>query len=69
LPARPGKFEANKKTLAATQRSFEYSQKRYKIGMLNTIDLITNQNNYFNARNDLLYSSLICVQDESAGIL
>ena len=52
------KFEANKKTLSATQRSYDYAQKRYKVGMLNTIDLITNQNNYFNAQIDLLFSQV-----------
>jgi outer membrane protein len=50
------KFESNKKTVDATQRSFDYAQKRYNIGLLNTIDLLTNQNNYFKAKNDLLYS-------------
>jgi outer membrane protein len=52
------KFEANKKTVSATGRSYDYAQKRYKVGMLNTIDLITNQNNYFNAQIDLLYSQV-----------
>ena len=50
------KFEANKITVTATQKSFDYAQKRYNIGMLNTIDLLTNQNNFFKARIDLLYS-------------
>ncbi|HZE84071.1 MAG TPA: TolC family protein [Puia sp.] len=50
------KFEANKISVAATQKSFEYAQKRYGIGMLNTIDLLTNQNNFFKAKIDLLYS-------------
>ena len=50
------KFESNKKTVEATQRSFDYAQKRYNIGLLNTIDLLTNQNNYFKAKNDLIYS-------------
>jgi outer membrane protein len=50
------KFESNKITVAATQRSYDYAQKRYSIGMLNTIDLLTNQNNYFNAQINLLYS-------------
>ena len=50
------KVEANKKTVDATQRSFDYAQKRYKVGMLNTIDLLTNQNNYYKAKIDLLYS-------------
>ena len=50
------KFEANKITVVATQKSFEYAQKRYNIGMLNTIDLLTNQNNFGNARINLLSS-------------
>jgi outer membrane protein len=49
------KFEAQKKTVDATERSFDFAQKRYKVGLLNTIDLLTNQNNYFKAKNDLLY--------------
>jgi outer membrane protein len=50
------KFQANKITVAATQKSFEFAQKRYNVGMLNTIDLLTNQNNFFNARINLLSS-------------
>jgi outer membrane protein len=49
------KFEAQKITLTQTQKSFDYAQKRYNIGMSNTIDLLTNQNNYFNAKVNLLY--------------
>lgn len=49
------KFEAQKITLAQTQKSFDYAQKRYNVGMSNTIDLLTNQNNYFNAKVNLLY--------------
>jgi outer membrane protein len=49
------KYEAQKKTQDATQRSFEFAQKRFNVGLLGTIDLLTNQNNYFKARNDLLY--------------
>jgi outer membrane protein len=50
------KFEANKITVAATQKSYDFAQKRYNVGMLNTIDLLTNQNNFFNARINLLSS-------------
>jgi outer membrane protein len=50
------KFEANKITVTATQKSFDFAQKRYSIGILNTIDLLTNQNNFFNARINLLSS-------------
>ncbi|HXB45458.1 MAG TPA: TolC family protein [Puia sp.] len=49
------KFESQKKTVEATQKSFEFAQKRYNVGLLNTIDLLTNQNNYFKAKSDLLY--------------
>jgi outer membrane protein len=50
------KFEANKITVDATRRSYDYAQKRYKVGMLNTIDLLTQENNFFNAEINLLYS-------------
>jgi outer membrane protein len=50
------KFEANKITVAATQKSADFAQKRYTVGMLNTIDLLTNQNNFFNARINLISS-------------
>lgn len=48
------KFEANKISVTATQKSYDFAQKRYAVGMLNTIDLLTNQNNFFNARINLL---------------
>jgi outer membrane protein len=44
------KFEANKKAVAVAEKSFDLSTKRYNIGMLNTIDYLTNQNNLFTAR-------------------
>lgn len=50
------KFEANRISVAATQKSFLYAQKRYNVGMLNTIDLLTNQNGFFNARINLITS-------------
>jgi outer membrane protein len=50
------KFQANNKSVEATKRSYEYAQKRYNVGLLNTIDLLTNENNYFKARIDLLSS-------------
>ena len=50
------KFNANKITVAATSKSSEYAQKRYDVGMSNTIDLLTNQNNFFNAKVNLLFA-------------
>jgi len=44
------KFEANKKAVVVAERSFDLATKRYNIGMLNTIDYLTNQNNLFTAR-------------------
>ena len=35
------KFEANKITVAATAKSYDFAQKRHNVGMLNTIDLLT----------------------------
>src|SRR6185312_8275513 len=49
------KYEAQKITLTATQKSYDFAQKRYNVGMSNTIDLLTNQNNYFNAKVNLIY--------------
>jgi len=50
------KFEANKITVTNTQKSFDFATKRYNIGLLNTIDLIITQNNFFTAKLNLLYS-------------
>ena len=44
------KFEANKKAVAVAEKSFDLATKRYNIGMLNTIDYLTNQNNLFTNR-------------------
>jgi outer membrane protein len=48
------KFEANKKAVTVAEKSFDLSTKRYNIGMLNTIDYLTNQNNLFTARINVL---------------
>lgn len=44
------KFEAGKKAVSTAERSFDLATKRYNIGLLNTIDYLTNQNNLFTAR-------------------
>ncbi len=48
------KFGANQKAVTVAERSFDLSTKRYNIGMLNTIDYLTNQNNLFTARINVL---------------
>jgi outer membrane protein len=50
------KFEANKKAVVVAEKSFDLATKRYNIGMLNTIDYLTNQNNLFTARINQLSS-------------
>ena len=44
------RFNASEKIVATSQRSFEFAQKRYEVGMLSTFELITNQNNLFRAK-------------------
>lgn len=44
------KFNAGKKTVEAAERTLAFAQKRYDVGMLGTLELITNQNNLFSAR-------------------
>jgi len=44
------KFNASKKSMETAERSFSFSQKRYDVGLLSTLELITNQNNLFSAR-------------------
>ena len=44
------KYEANKKAVVVAEKSFDLATKRYNVGMLNTIDYLTNQNNLFTAR-------------------
>jgi outer membrane protein len=44
------KFNAAKKSVETSQKAFDFAQKRYDVGLLNTIDLIISQNNLFNAR-------------------
>ena len=44
------KFNASKKSVETAERTFGYSQKRFDIGMLTTLELITNQNNLFRAK-------------------
>jgi outer membrane protein len=48
------KFNANKKSVETAQKVYDFATRRYNIGLLNTIDLITNQNNLFSAKINLL---------------
>ena len=44
------KFNARKKSVDAAERSYAFAQKRYDVGMLTTLELVTNQNNLFRAK-------------------
>ncbi|MDO9376868.1 MAG: TolC family protein [Bacteroidota bacterium] len=44
------KFNASSKSVSASQRTLDFAQKRYDVGMLGTFELITNQNNLFRAK-------------------
>ena len=44
------KFNASEKSVAASQRTLDFAQKRYEVGMLGTFELITQQNNLFRAK-------------------
>ena len=44
------KFNSSKKSVDASQRTLDFAQKRYNVGMLGTFELITQQNNLFRAK-------------------
>jgi len=48
------KFNTSTKAVEAAQKAYDFSQKRYNVGLLNTIDLIISQNNLFRAKIDRL---------------
>jgi outer membrane protein len=48
------KFNASTKAIEAAQKAYDFSEKRYNVGLLNTIDLIISQNNLFRAKIDRL---------------
>jgi outer membrane protein len=48
------KFNATKKAVETSQKAYDFARKRFDVGLLNTIDLITNQNNLFRAKIDML---------------
>lgn len=44
------KYNAGKKTLEAANKTLDFSQKRFAVGMLSVFELIVNQNNLFSAQ-------------------
>lgn len=50
------KFNASKKSVETSQRSYDFAQKRYSVGMLSTLELISDQNNLFRAKLEYVLS-------------
>jgi outer membrane protein len=48
------KYNASSRAVITAQKTYDFSEKRYNIGLLSTIDLITSQNNLFKASIDKL---------------
>jgi outer membrane protein len=44
------KYNASIKSVASAQKAYDFASKRYEVGLLSTIDLITNQNNLLRAK-------------------
>ena len=44
------KFTSSLKAVETAQKSYDFAKKRYEIGMLTTLELVTNQNNLFRAK-------------------
>ena len=50
------KFNASQKEVQTAQKAYDFARKRFDIGLLNAIDLITTQNNLFRAKINLTSS-------------
>lgn len=48
------RFNASRKSVETAQKAYDYAMKRYDIGLLGSLDLITNQNNLQRAKLQLL---------------
>lgn len=44
------KFTSSSRAVEAAQKSYDFASKRYNVGMLGTLELITNQNNLFRTK-------------------
>jgi len=44
------KFNASKKTVESNEKAYDFAQKRFKVGMLSTLELLTQQNNLLQAK-------------------
>ena len=44
------KLSSSERAVAAAQKTYDYTLKRYQAGMLETLELITNENSLFTAK-------------------
>jgi outer membrane protein len=44
------KLNATQKALNAAEKTYQFASKRYELGLLGTIELLNNQNNYLRAK-------------------
>lgn len=44
------KFNAGKKAVENAQKAYDFALKRYEVGLLGSLELITNQNNLLRAK-------------------
>jgi outer membrane protein len=44
------KLAAAQKALTSAEKTFQFATKRYELGLLGTIELLNNQNNYLKAK-------------------
>ncbi|MEO6868331.1 MAG: TolC family protein, partial [Ginsengibacter sp.] len=44
------KFTSSRKAVESAQKSYDFASKRYNVGMLGNLELVTNQNNLFRAK-------------------
>ncbi len=47
-------YNAAQKTLKASETSFYYAEQRYQLGLINSVEYLTTQNNLFQAQTDLI---------------
>lgn len=50
------KYYASQKSVAASQKAFEYATKRYDLGLLSSYDLVTSRNSLLNAQTQMIYA-------------
>lgn len=52
------RFNASTKTIETAEKAFNFSQKRFDVGLQSTIEYLTNQNNLFRARIERLQAQV-----------